>query len=122
MNKEREKLLKDFEAATERVMKLKAEYDKAVKARDQLRKQMRAALGGKTEAVAMAVPASLMEAEKALKDFPKPFSAKDLAQALNIEEVAARNRLLRGTQLGLFERVGRGTYRLAVTTEGASVH
>lgn len=120
MSREMDKLIKDFEEATADVAKLESELKEAIDRRNQSRQRLRVALEGKNSPVeengttqVSEIPFSLMAARKAIEDLGKVnINAKQLAGALGVEEASARNRLQRGTKLGLFERVGRGLYKL----------
>jgi len=124
MDKHTDWLLKEFELTTARVSKLQTELQEATDYRNFLRKQLRAALASTTFEIvekpskeviareAKEIAASIKEAVDKVNELGRPVKAPDLAQALNIDETAARNRLQRATDLGLFERVGRGVYRI----------
>lgn len=130
MDKQKDWLLKEFESTTARVSKLETELQETTEYRDFLRKKLRAVLASTTSSFeieekpskkviareAKEIASSIKEAVDKVNELGRPVKAPDLAQALNIDETAARNRLQRATDLGLFERVGRGLYKIVTIT------
>lgn len=119
----RDRLLRDFEAATGRLVKLEQELAEARSERDRLKKALKAAMNsnqGDAVAAPGEVPTAVLEAVSVVRDHGEPLDATNLAALMNIDKGAARTRLQRGVKYGLLRRASRGHYDLVESEDGAA--
>lgn len=120
----REKMLRQFETATEEVADLARRLAEATERRDTFRKQLRAMLRNgsmppespKDRATNVESPESLTDTVAAIRGVGEPVDASRLAELLKVSPSIARTRLQRGTKAGMLRRLSRGKYE-AMPTE-----
>lgn len=120
----RDRLLRDFEAATSKLVTLEQELAHAKSERDRLKKALKAAMSGTghadTSGAQGEVPTAVLEAVDVVRHHGEPLDATILSALMNIDKGAARTRLQRGVKYGLLRRASRGHYDVIETDDEAT--